>query len=46
VTGTFVLGCLALAAVSLIQAPVRSLLGLALIASGLPAYAWWSRRPA
>ena len=46
VTGAFVLGCLALATVSLIQAPVRSLLGLALIASGLPAYAWWSRRPA
>ncbi|MGZ6097737.1 MAG: APC family permease [Myxococcaceae bacterium] len=43
-TGTFVVGCLGLALVSLVQAPVRSLLGLGLIASGLPAYAWWSRR--
>jgi APA family basic amino acid/polyamine antiporter len=44
VTGAFVLGCLGLALVSLVQAPVRSLLGLGLIASGLPAYIWWSRR--
>lgn len=45
VTGAFVLGCLGLALVTLVQEPVRSLLGLVLIASGLPAYAWWSRRP-
>ena len=44
VTGAFILGCLALALVSLVQAPGRSLLGLGLIASGLPAYAWWTRR--
>ncbi len=44
VTGAFVLGCLGLAVASLVEAPGRSLLGLALIASGLPAYAWWSRR--
>jgi basic amino acid/polyamine antiporter, APA family len=44
VTGAFVLGCVGLALVTLVQAPVRSLLGLVLIASGLPAYAWWSRR--
>ncbi len=42
-TGGFVACCLVLAAVTLVQAPVRSLLGLALIGSGLPAYAWWSR---
>ena len=34
---------LTVASVTLFQAPVRSLLGLALIAAGLPAYAWWSR---
>jgi len=43
-TGAFVIGCLALVVVSVIEAPVRSLLGLGLVASGLPAYAWWSRR--
>jgi len=42
-TGAFVAGCLALAFATLVQAPVQSLLGLALIAAGLPAYAWWSR---
>jgi APA family basic amino acid/polyamine antiporter len=42
-TGAFVIGCLVLAAATLVQAPVQSLLGLALIAAGLPAYAWWAR---
>jgi APA family basic amino acid/polyamine antiporter len=42
-TGAFIAGCLALTVVTLVQAPVRSLLGLAIIAAGLPAYAWWSR---
>ena len=42
-TGAFVAACLTVASVTLFQAPVRSLLGLALIAAGLPAYAWWSR---
>ena len=43
-TGAFILACLGLVAVTLIQAPLRSLLGLLLIGSGLPAYAWWSRQ--
>jgi basic amino acid/polyamine antiporter, APA family len=42
-TGAFVVACLVVASVTLIQAPVRSVLGLLLIAAGLPAYAFWSR---
>ena len=42
-TGAFVAACLVVASVTLVQAPVRSVLGLGLIAAGLPAYAWWSR---
>jgi APA family basic amino acid/polyamine antiporter len=44
VTGAFILVCLGLVAVTLVQVPLRSLFGLLLIASGLPAYGWWSRR--
>ena len=42
-TGAFVVVCLVVASVTLVQAPVRSVLGLGLIAAGLPAYAFWSR---
>ena len=42
-TGAFVVVCLVVASVPLVQAPVRSVLGLGLIAAGLPAYAFWSR---
>ena len=42
-TGAFVAACLVVASVTLVEAPVRSALGLGLIAAGLPAYAWWSR---
>jgi APA family basic amino acid/polyamine antiporter len=42
-TGAFVVACLVVASVTLVQAPVRSVLGLGLIAAGLPAYAFWSR---
>ena len=42
-TGAFVVACLVVASVTLVQAPVRSVLGLLIIAAGLPAYAWWSR---
>jgi APA family basic amino acid/polyamine antiporter len=42
-TGAFVAVCLVVASVTLVQAPVRSVLGLGLIAAGLPAYVWWSR---
>ncbi|HEY1333931.1 MAG TPA: amino acid permease, partial [Myxococcaceae bacterium] len=42
-TGAFVAACLVVASVTLVQAPVRSVLGLGLIAAGLPAYAWWAR---
>jgi basic amino acid/polyamine antiporter, APA family len=44
-TGAFVLACLVVASVTLVQAPVRSGLGLLIIAAGLPAYAWWSGTP-
>ena len=43
-TGAFVAACLTVATVTVFQAPLRSLLGLALIAAGLPAYALWTRR--
>jgi APA family basic amino acid/polyamine antiporter len=42
-TGAFVLACLGVASVTLVEAPVRSVIGLGLIVAGLPAYAWWSR---
>ena len=42
-TGAFVAVCLVVASVTLVQAPVRSVLDLGLIAAGLPAYVWWSR---
>ena len=42
-TGAFLVVCLVVASVTLVQAPVRSVLGLGLIAAGLPAYAFWSR---
>jgi APA family basic amino acid/polyamine antiporter len=42
-TGAFVVACLVVALVTLVEAPVRSAIGLGLIAAGLPAYAFWSR---
>ena len=42
-TGAFVVACLGVASVTLVEAPVRSVIGLGLIVAGLPAYAWWSR---
>ena len=42
-TGAFVAACLVVASVTLVQAPFRSMLGLGLIAAGLPAFAAWSR---
>jgi APA family basic amino acid/polyamine antiporter len=44
VTGAFVLSCLALSVVTLAQSPRESLLGVALMASGVPAFLWWRRR--
>jgi basic amino acid/polyamine antiporter, APA family len=46
VTGAFVLTCLGLTAVTLAQSPRESLLGVAVMASGVPAYLWWRRRAA
>jgi basic amino acid/polyamine antiporter, APA family len=43
VTALFVLACLALVGSTLVESPKESVVGLLLIASGLPAYAWWSR---
>jgi APA family basic amino acid/polyamine antiporter len=45
VPALFVLASATLAAATLWSAPVESLLGLGVLALGLPAYAWWSRRP-
>ena len=42
-TGAFVVACLGVASVTLVEAPVRSIIGLGLTVAGLPAYAWWSR---
>jgi basic amino acid/polyamine antiporter, APA family len=44
VTALFVVACLALVWSTLAQSPRESLVGLVLVASGLPVYAWWSRR--
>jgi APA family basic amino acid/polyamine antiporter len=43
-TGLFVAACLALVLVTLVQSPRGSLMGLLLVASGVPAYRWWRRR--
>jgi len=44
VPAVFVLGMVWLTVNTLLAAPRESLLGLALIAAGLPAYGWWRRR--
>ncbi len=43
VTGLFVAACLALVVSTLVGSPRESLFGLLLVASGMPAYAWWRR---
>ena len=42
-TAVFVLACWAIVAATLIKSPVNSLIGFAILAAGLPAYAWWRR---
>ncbi len=44
VPASFLLACLALTVATLFQSPVESGLGLAVVASGVPAWLWW-RRP-
>jgi len=44
VPALFVAGMLAVVLNTLIAAPLESVLGLIAIATGLPAYVWWSRR--
>lgn len=44
VPGLFVVGSLLLLGNTLVSAPVESLIGLGLVALGLPAYAWWRRQ--
>jgi APA family basic amino acid/polyamine antiporter len=44
VTGLFVAACVALVLITLVQSPGESLMGLLLVASGVPAYRWWRRR--
>jgi APA family basic amino acid/polyamine antiporter len=46
VPSLFVLACLALVWSTLVQSPRESLVGLALVASGLPVYAWWRKTSA
>jgi APA family basic amino acid/polyamine antiporter len=46
VPGLFVAVCMALVCTTLSQSPRESLVGLLLVASGLPVYAWWSRKSA
>jgi len=41
----FILASLLLLANTLVEKPVESVIGLILIAAGLPAYAWWRRHP-
>jgi APA family basic amino acid/polyamine antiporter len=41
----FILGSILLIANTLVEKPVESLIGLALLAAGVPAYAWWRRNP-
>ncbi len=41
----FVLASLLLVVNSLVETPVESLLGLGLVALGIPAYLWWRRHP-
>jgi APA family basic amino acid/polyamine antiporter len=40
-TGVFVLACWAIVIATLIKSPVNSAIGFAILAAGLPAYAWW-----
>jgi APA family basic amino acid/polyamine antiporter len=44
VTALFVMACFGLVWTTLVQSPRESLVGLLLVASGLPVYAWWNRR--
>ncbi|MGB5477615.1 MAG: amino acid permease, partial [Thermoanaerobaculia bacterium] len=46
VPALFVLASILLIANTLIEKPIESLLGLGLVALGLPAYFWWRRHPA
>ncbi len=41
----FILGSFLLLAITLVEKPVESLIGLFFIAAGVPAYAWWRRHP-
>ena len=45
-TAVFVLACWAIVAATLIKSPINSLIGFAILAAGLPAYAWWRRSAA
>ena len=43
-TALFVVACWTVVGASVVRSPRDSLIGIAILASGLPAYAWWSRR--
>ncbi len=45
-TGLFVLACWIIVVATLIKSPVNSAIGFAILAAGLPAYAWWRRAAA
>src|SRR5437773_154777 len=42
-TGVFVLACWAIVIATIIRSPANSAIGFAILAAGLPAYAWWRR---
>jgi APA family basic amino acid/polyamine antiporter len=42
----FILASVLLLGNTLMEKPVESLLGLAFLAAGIPAYVWWRRHPA
>lgn len=44
VPGIFLLFCLTLLGISLVESPIKSLIGLGLIASGFPFYYYWKRQ--
>jgi APA family basic amino acid/polyamine antiporter len=45
-TGIFTLSCWTVVIATIVKSPVNSLIGFAILAAGLPAYAWWRRRAA
>jgi APA family basic amino acid/polyamine antiporter len=45
-TGIFTISCWIVVIATIVKSPVNSLIGFAILAAGLPAYAWWRMRSA